>query len=103
MGTFAERAIVDYCLTFADQGKQMTVFCFPLQQTQKLLFSVSWFSIRGIPEWKHRHEGMKIKTWGHGDMDMETSNGKQKTKAQTIFLTLCLSFAHHAKGSFSLV
>jgi hypothetical protein len=33
MGMFAETAIVDYHLSFADQGKQTSVFCFLLQQT----------------------------------------------------------------------
>jgi hypothetical protein len=33
MGTFAETAIVDYRLSFADQGKQTSVFSFLLQQT----------------------------------------------------------------------
>jgi hypothetical protein len=32
-GMFAERAIVDYHLAFADQGKQISVFSFGLQQT----------------------------------------------------------------------
>jgi hypothetical protein len=34
MGTFAETAIVDYRLLFADQGKQTFVFRFHLQQTK---------------------------------------------------------------------
>jgi hypothetical protein len=33
MGTFAETAIVDYRLSFADQRKQTSVFFFRLQQT----------------------------------------------------------------------
>jgi hypothetical protein len=33
MGTFAETAIIDYCLSFADQGKQTSIFWFRLQQT----------------------------------------------------------------------
>jgi hypothetical protein len=32
MGTFAETAIVDYRLSFADQGNQTSVFCFRSQQ-----------------------------------------------------------------------
>jgi hypothetical protein len=32
-GTFAETAIVDYHLSFADQGKQTFIFGFHLQQT----------------------------------------------------------------------
>jgi hypothetical protein len=34
MGTFAETAIVDYRLSFADLGKQTFVFRFCLQQTK---------------------------------------------------------------------
>jgi hypothetical protein len=33
MGTFAKTAIVDYCLPFADPGKQTAFFCFCWQQT----------------------------------------------------------------------
>jgi hypothetical protein len=34
MGTFAETAILDNRLSFADQGKQTPVFRFRLQQTK---------------------------------------------------------------------
>jgi hypothetical protein len=46
MGTFAETAIVNFRLSFADQGKQTSVFCFRLQQTSgtNLPFSFSVFS-----------------------------------------------------------
>ncbi len=45
MGTFAETAI-DYRLSFADQGKLTSVFCFCLQQSKrKLPFSVSSVSV----------------------------------------------------------
>jgi hypothetical protein len=37
MGTFAEIAIVDYRLSFADQGKQTSIFRFRLQQTNRSL------------------------------------------------------------------
>jgi hypothetical protein len=43
MGTFAEPAIIDYYLSFADQEKQTSVFCFRFQQTNgslPFLFSV---------------------------------------------------------------
>jgi hypothetical protein len=33
MDKFAETAIIDYRLSFADQGKQISVFRFRLQQT----------------------------------------------------------------------
>jgi hypothetical protein len=35
MGTFAETGNVDYHLSFADQGKETSVFQFRLQQTSK--------------------------------------------------------------------
>jgi hypothetical protein len=44
MGTFAETAIVNYRLLFADKRKQNSVFHFRLQQTNgslSFLFSVS--------------------------------------------------------------
>jgi hypothetical protein len=44
MGTFAETAIIDYCLLFADQEKQTSVFHFCLQLTNRslsVLFYVS--------------------------------------------------------------
>jgi hypothetical protein len=37
MGTFVEIAIVDYRLSFADQGKQTSNFLFHMQQTNKSL------------------------------------------------------------------
>jgi hypothetical protein len=33
MGAFAETAIIDYRFSFADQGKQTSIFYFRLQQT----------------------------------------------------------------------
>jgi hypothetical protein len=33
MGMFAETAIADYCLSFFEQAKKTSVFCFHLQQT----------------------------------------------------------------------
>jgi hypothetical protein len=33
MGMFAETSIINYRLSFANQGKQISVFCFGLQQT----------------------------------------------------------------------
>ncbi len=44
MGTFVETAIVDYRLSFADNGKQTFLFLFHLQQTNRsllFLFSVA--------------------------------------------------------------
>jgi hypothetical protein len=38
MGMFAEIAIVDCRLSFANQGKQTSVFCFRLQQTNGYMY-----------------------------------------------------------------
>jgi hypothetical protein len=66
MGTFAESAIVDYCLSFAEQGKVTSVFRFRLQDTNgSFPFPFSFCSKQtdvdvvrfGIPE-----------TRRHGDM-----------------------------------
>jgi hypothetical protein len=37
MGTSAETAMVDYCLSLTDQGKQTSVFRFRLHQTNRIL------------------------------------------------------------------
>jgi hypothetical protein len=52
MGTFAETTIVDYHLSFADQGKQSFPFpVFRLQQTNgSCPFPLVRFSVRGIPK-----------------------------------------------------
>jgi hypothetical protein len=59
MDMFAEIAMVDYCLSFADQGKQTSVIHFHLQQTNGSLpfpfpftenKQKSPFSICGISE-----------------------------------------------------
>jgi hypothetical protein len=71
MGTFAEAAIPNYCLSFADQGKQTSVFYFRSQRTTlSLPFHFPVCSKQkevvvfhcGIPE-----------TWRLKDMERETS------------------------------
>ncbi len=52
MGTFAETAIVDYRLLFADQGKQTSVFRFRLRHG-------------------HRDTNMETRTWRHAHGDMK--------------------------------
>jgi hypothetical protein len=96
MGTFAETAIIDYCLLFANQEKQTSLFHFPFVANRpKLPFSVSFvFCLRnsrnmetwrwtlGVGDmgletwrWRHRNGEMEMETWrwrrGHGDMDMD--------------------------------
>ncbi len=45
MGTFAETAIVDYRLLFADQEKQTSVFRFKMQQNKRK-FAISVFRLQ---------------------------------------------------------
>jgi hypothetical protein len=84
MGKFAETAIVDYRLSFVDQGKQTSLFrfclhkqrevcsfCFPFAANKRKLLC----SICRIPEtWKQGIGDMDMETWTwrHGDGDMET-------------------------------
>ncbi len=93
MGMFADLAIVDYHLSFYDQGKQTSVFCFCLQQTNgSLLFPFSICRKQTKVAVFHGHGDKETLRWIHGNMetwrhrDMETSNGKWKMGAQPIFL-----------------
>jgi hypothetical protein len=86
MGMSTEAAIVNYHLSFADQGKQISIFCFRLQRTngslpfpfsvcrknkQLMTFPLVPFSVCEIPEtWRHGHRVME--TWRHIHGDMET-------------------------------
>jgi hypothetical protein len=108
MGTFAERAIADYRLLFADQGKQTSVFplaankrkfavfVFPLQQTNGICcFPLTPFSVCSsvsmeVDFWIFRGSQNffrisftsvdSLKTWIHGDIDMETwKHGEMET------------------------
>jgi hypothetical protein len=79
MGTFAETAIVDYHLSFADQGKQTSVYCFCLRQTNGKAIAV--FSLRNSGNMETlKHGDIDMETWKHGEMEtwrhgeMETSN-----------------------------
>jgi hypothetical protein len=83
--------IVDYHLIFADQGKQTSVFCSHLQQTNRSLpirffvcskqmevaFSVSFFfyfcNTRNMETWRHGDGGMETwrHTYEHGNINME--------------------------------
>jgi hypothetical protein len=70
MGTFAETAIVDYRLSFAEQGKKTSVFRFYLQQTNGSL-SFPFFVCRKQKEIaviRLRNSG-NMETWKHGGME----------------------------------
>jgi hypothetical protein len=99
MGTFADTAIFDYLLSFADQGKQTSAFRFRLQHTDgslPFMFSVcknkrkSPFSVSSVlrlrkqKTWTWRHEietqkhedtDMDMETWTNGDMETPNENG----------------------------
>jgi hypothetical protein len=88
MGTFAKTAIVAYHLSFASQGKQMSVILFRLHQTNGSLpfpFSVAEnngscrFPLVPFSEFRKRGD-MDKETWRHGDMETwtwrhQTENG----------------------------
>jgi hypothetical protein len=101
-------------LSFANQEKQTSVFCFRLQQTEVCRFRFpfaenKWklpFSICGIPEmWRHGHG--EIETWRNRQGDMETRRNvdiKKKVKQKPRrFSVICLMFAHRANESLSFV
>jgi hypothetical protein len=84
MGRYADTAIVDYRLSFADQGKQTFIFCFLLQQTNRSLpFPFSkWklpFSVSSV---------FCIHIYSIYMLLFQMENGKQKMEAQAIFLHL---------------
>jgi hypothetical protein len=81
MGTFAETVIEDYRSSFADQGKQTSVFHFRMQQTNRsllYLFSVcskptevATFHKFHFPFAEFRMSSMRqriMEKWRHGDM-----------------------------------
>jgi hypothetical protein len=93
MGTFADTAIISYCSSFADQGKQTSVFSFRSQQTNgslqftfsvcskqmdPLVFRLPLAEFQNMETWRWRHGNMETYKWRHGDMetwrngDMET-------------------------------
>jgi hypothetical protein len=69
MGTFAETAIVDYCLSFANRGKQTSVFRFRLQQTNGSLPFL--FSVCKQTEVAFLHSSV-FRLGNHRDMVMKT-------------------------------
>jgi hypothetical protein len=116
MGTFAETAIINYCLSFADQGKQTYGFCFRSQQSEVCCFCFLFaenngschfpfakFRKRGDKDmetwkWRHRHRNMEheeMETWRH-----QTENGKRKPGQ---FSLIHLPFAHHANITLSVL
>ncbi len=89
MGKFAKTSVVEYYFSFADQGKQTSVFPFPFAaKTEVCCFRFMFaankeklpFSICRIPEtWRHGHgEGenndMEMETWKHGNIYMRHGN-----------------------------
>jgi hypothetical protein len=105
MGTFAETAIVDYHLPFADQEKQTSVFSFHLQptnwslpcpfavwrkQTEVPVIGLIPFSVCGIPEtWRHGHGDMEMEKWKHGDIDMRHDRLPTKENKLLFSVSIC--------------
>jgi hypothetical protein len=120
MGTFAETAIVDYRLSFANQGKQnlyfpllfaankwklgVSIVC--LRKNGSCHISLVLFCLRkqghmDMETWRWRPGNME--TWRNGDMDMVTYRyikRKAETKPKR-FSLIGLLFAHHANISLS--
>ncbi len=73
-GTFVETAIVDYHVSFADQGEQSSVFNFRLQQTNRNIpFPFSVAAVKWKLPFAINSDIYYITTsWKHGDMDKET-------------------------------
>jgi hypothetical protein len=94
MGAFVGTAIVEYRLSFSDQGKQTSIFHFCLQQTNGSLpfpFSIhskqtkvanfglwtsgnmeTWtlrYETEETWRWRHGHEDGDIATWRHENME----------------------------------
>ncbi len=83
-----QQSLIRYCLSFAAQGKQTSVFRFHLQQAIRslpfgfsvcskqmkvVIFLLVLFSLCRIPEtWRHGHGEMETWRNGPGDTDMET-------------------------------
>jgi hypothetical protein len=90
MGTFAETAIVDYCLSFADQGKQTGVLHICLQQKNVSLpfpFSVcsKQMEVAIFREFRFLYTYMLTL--------FQTPNRKRKPRR---FFLFHLQFLHHA-------
>jgi hypothetical protein len=111
-----ETAIVDYCLSFADQGEQTFVFCFRLQQTDgSFPFSFPFEQTNGSLPFSLSFCSKQLKVavfpvslYIYMFMSFETAtcinicyHFKRKTEAQTIFFLL--PFAHCANESLSFV
>jgi hypothetical protein len=80
MGALDKTAIVDYHLSFADQGKKTSVF--QLEQTNRCFSQFSYcrkqmevaafYYFRFLFAKKWRHGDIEIETWKHRDIDVET-------------------------------
>jgi predicted acetyltransferase len=75
MGTFAETAIIDYHLSFADQGKQTSVLNFSFQQLYRRLsfpFAANkWklpFFVSSVFHLQNSGN-METSTWRHGGIE----------------------------------
>ncbi len=98
MGTYAETAIIDYHLSFANQENKLP-FLFSANKW-KFAFAFSVCSKQTEVDNFYWFRFLFAEFQKHGDGDMETSNGKRKPRQ---FSLICSSFAHHAKGGLLFV
>ncbi len=102
--------MVDYRISFADQGNQASVFRFRFQQTSgSLPFPFSIYSkqteVAVFRLRNSRDMEMENREWGDGEQRMETwRNGDIKWKTENRSPGDFLNpFAHRANGSFLFV
>jgi hypothetical protein len=111
MGMFAETANVDYCLLFADQGKQTYVSRYPFAEN-KWKFAIFRFPFAenkrkqpfSVSSVFHLHIYICIETaayiYGYPYIYAAVSSGKREPRR---FFLVRLRFAHRANGSSSFV
>jgi hypothetical protein len=99
MGTFAETAIVDYCLSSADQGKAL-LFSISVcsKQTKVCRFCLPFAANKQRYPFSVISVFVNINTVNM--LSFHTKNGKQTPK---LFSLICLSFAHRENGSLLFV
>jgi hypothetical protein len=98
-GTFPEKAISNTHLSFADQGQQISVFCFRFQQTNgSFLFQFSVCTNKRYLPFSHsypyrlrKHRDGDMETWRNGEM--KTWTWRHQTETQAIFLNPFTAFS----------
>jgi hypothetical protein len=94
MGTYAETVIFDYCLSFADQGEQTSIFRLRFQQTNGSLPFLYIYAAVSIYMYIWKTDCINIYA--------ALSNRKRKTEARLLSL-ISLLFALRANRSLLFV